>query len=87
MADEKMNMDVEKDVRALVAEITETEPESIEARAKFVKDLGMDSMMALELLAAIERKYRVVIPEEMLQKFTDLKTTVSIVERILNKKQ
>jgi acyl carrier protein len=78
--------DVEKDIRALVAEILETEPESIKGDAHFVKDLGMDSMMALEILAGIEKKYRIVIPEETLPKFTDINTTVSIVKDILKKK-
>ncbi|MEW5895748.1 MAG: acyl carrier protein [Candidatus Omnitrophota bacterium] len=76
---------VEKDVRELVAEILEEDPGMIEGDANFVKDLGMDSMMALEILAGIEKKYRIAIPEEMLPKFTDLNTTVKLVQGILNK--
>ena len=86
MADVKAGRNVEQDVRELVAEILEGEPQEIGIDAHFVKDLGMDSMMALELLAAIEKKYRVVIPEDALPKFTNLRTTVSIVEGILKKK-
>ncbi len=78
-------VDVEADIRALVAEILEEEPESIQASANFIKDLGMDSMMALEILAGIEKKYRIAIPEEMLPKFTDLNTTVSLVKDLLSK--
>ncbi|MCC6758954.1 MAG: acyl carrier protein [Candidatus Omnitrophica bacterium] len=78
-------MDVEKDMRALVAEILETEPDQLDLSAKFVKDLGMDSMMALEILAGIEKKYRIVIPEDMLSKFTDLEATIKLVTEILVK--
>ncbi len=78
-------VDVEADIRALVAEILEEEPENIQASANFIKDLGMDSMMALEILAGIEKKYRIAIPEEMLPKFTDLSTTVSLVKDLLSK--
>jgi len=77
---------VEKEVREMIAMILETEPETIKGDAHFVKDLGMDSMMALEILAGLEKKYRIVIPEEMLAKFTDLNTTVGIVKDILKKK-
>ena len=77
------NINVENDIRQLVAEVLETEPNSIDGQAHFVKDLGMDSMMALEILAGIEKKYRIVIPEEMLPKFTDLNTTVNIVKKLL----
>ena len=77
---------VEKDLRQMVANILEVEPETIDPAANFIKDLGMDSMMALEILASIEKKYRIVIPEEMLPKFTNLEETAVIVKGILTKK-
>ena len=83
-ASEKFN--VEQDVRNLVAEILEVEPETIDSKARFVQDLGMDSMMALEVLAGIEKKYRIVIPEDSLPKFVSLDATVLIVRGILDKK-
>jgi len=79
-------LDIEADIRKLVAEILEVEPQEINETAHFVKDLGMDSMMALEILAGIEKMYRIVIPEEMLPKFTSLKETVRIVKEIKKKK-
>ena len=82
----EIGINVEKDIRNLVAEILETDPESIDGNANFVKDLGMDSMMALEILAGIEKNYRVVIPEETLPKFTDLNTTIKLVKDLLKKK-
>lgn len=85
MAGSGNGINVEKDLRALVAEILETQPQALDLSAKFVKDLGMDSMMALEILAGIEKKYRIVIPEEMLSKFTDLAATIDIVTQILVK--
>ena len=87
MAGTQSNIDVEKDMRELVAEILEIEPGEIRSDAHFVKDLGMDSMMALEVLASIEKKYRIIVPEEMLPKFTDLNSTVAIVRGILGKKK
>ena len=50
------NVNVHQDIRQLVAEILESEPSEIAESANFVKDLGMDSMMALEILAGIEKK-------------------------------
>ena len=46
----------------------------------------MDSMMALEIMAAIEKKYRIAIPEDTLPKFTTLNQTVSLISNIVNKK-
>jgi acyl carrier protein len=81
------DIDVENDIKAIVAEILETELSDIRPTAHFVKDLGMDSMMALEVLASIEKKYRIVIPEDALPKFINLNETVAIVREILKKKK
>lgn len=81
---EGRSLNIEEDIRELVAEILEVEPEEINVDAEFVKDLGMDSMMALEILASIEKKYKIAIPEDDLAKFTDLRTTVSLVTKMLN---
>ena len=81
------NANVAKEVRELLAEILETEPDKIKGDANFVKDLGMDSMMALEMLAAIEKKYRIVIHEESLARFTSLNQTVELVKELLTKKK
>lgn len=76
---------LENELRALIAEIVEIEPNKITPDANFVEDLGMDSMMALEILASIEKKYKLRIPEENLTKVTSLNKTVEIVNRFLNK--
>jgi acyl carrier protein len=78
--------DIELEIRKIVAEVLETNPEEIDPEARFVEDLGMDSMIALEILAAIEKKYRIVIPEDNLPKFTNLKQTVFLVKQILNRR-
>jgi len=77
---------LEKDLRSIVAEITEVEPEKITPEAKFVEDLGMDSMMALEILASIEKKYNLKIPEDYLGKITSLSGLIDIAKEFINKK-
>ena len=76
-------IDIEKDLRRLVGEILETDPQTIDGEAHFVKDLGMDSMMALEILAGVEKKYRISIPEDLLPQFTNLNKTIEIVTKLL----
>jgi len=78
---------LDTEIRGIVAEVLESEPDKINPDAKFVEDLGMDSMMALEVLAAIEKKYRIAIPEDHLPKFTTLSETVFLIKEIINKKK
>ena len=81
--------DVDQHIRNLVAEVLEKNPQEIGFKDSFVKDLGMDSMMALEILAGIEKKYHIIIPEDMMPKFVNLEVTGNIVKNILkeNKKK
>ena len=76
--------EIKEELREMMAEIMESEPGDIGDDAQFVQDLGMDSMMALEVLASLEKKYKIVIPEEELLKFTTLNKTVEVVSNIIN---
>ncbi len=76
--------EIKDELKEMMAEIMETEPEKIKDDAQFVQDLGMDSMMALEILASLEKKYKIIIPEEDLLKFTTLNSTVDVVSKIIN---
>ena len=80
-----MEADIKSELKEMMAEIMETEPEEIRDDAQFVQDLGMDSMMALEILASLEKKYKIVIPEEDLLKFTTLNNTAVVVSKIINR--
>ena len=76
---------IEKEIRELVAEILEIDEEEITPNARFVEELGMDSMMALEILASVEKKYKIRIPEEYLTKVTSLSSMIEIAKKLLNK--
>lgn len=77
---------IEGEIRDIIAQIIEKKPEEITLEAKFFEDLGVDSMMALEILAAIEKKYKISIPEEKLSHLTTLKDTVAVAREYLEKK-
>ena len=77
--------EVEKGVTSIVAEVTELDEKEIwEKRdANFFKDLEIDSLLALEILALIEKKFKVQIPEEKLIDITSLSTTINLTKSVL----
>lgn len=75
--------DLKSEVKKMICEIIEVEPEKLAEEAKFVEDLGVDSLMALEILASLEKKYRVKIPEDKLMSLVNLKQTVELMETVL----
>lgn len=79
--------DIESEIRSLIAEIIEKDPNEITMDAKFFEDLGVDSMMALEILVAIERKYKIKIPEDKLPELRTLGAAVVIAKEFLSKKE
>ena len=77
--------DIGVEIRKIVAEIIEKDPAGIDPDARFVEDLGVDSMMALEMLAAIEKKFKIAIPEEKLAQFVSLNATIKIAREYVAK--
>ena len=76
---------LEQEIREIIAEIIEKDPKIITLDAHLFEDLGADSMMALEILAAMEKKYRVVVPEDKLPQLTSLRKIMGLVEKLRKK--
>jgi acyl carrier protein len=72
--------EIRKEIKKKVSEITEISEEKLTDEAKFVEDLGVDSMMALEIVASIEKKYKVTIAEEDIPKIQSLKDIYKLLE-------
>lgn len=79
--------EIEQQLREIIAEVAERESEEIKPDARFVDDLGIDSMMALEILALIEKKFKIIIPEESLPKIASFRQTTELVNELLAKKR
>jgi acyl carrier protein len=78
--------DVEKEVTAIVAEVTELDRDEIwnKREANFFKELEIDSLLALEILALIEKKFKIQIPEEKLVDITSLTATINMTKDVLS---
>ncbi|MGR3220410.1 MAG: acyl carrier protein [Candidatus Anammoxibacter sp.] len=77
--------DTERDVTAIVAEVTELDENELWGKrdADFFKDLEIDSLLALEILALIEKKFKIQVPEEKLVDITSLQQTINITKEVL----
>jgi acyl carrier protein len=77
------SLKLREDLRALVAEIAEKD--EIPDGATF-KDLGIDSMMGVEIVAAVERQYQIKIEDDEIASFKDLDGAYSLVVKKLEAK-
>jgi acyl carrier protein len=84
------NIDLEKiteEIRQIVAEVVEVDPKEVTPDARFVEDLGMDSTMAIEILAAVEEKYRIAIPDNAIKKIATLNQAVALAKEYIAKEE
>jgi acyl carrier protein len=75
--------DIRTHVRDLVAEITERDSSEVSDTALFIEDLGIDSLMAIEMLVAMDKKYKVQIPEEEFKNIKCVNDAVAMVQKHL----
>ncbi len=76
--------DILSKVKAVVAEKLNVGEDQVTEEAKFVEDLGADSLDQVELIMALEDEFELKIPEEEAEKLT---TVGSAVEYVLKKAQ
>ena len=77
--------DIERTVTTVVAEIAELAPDDLWAKkdAHLFEELGLDSLLALEIVASLERRYRIQVPEERIVEVTTLAEAINLVKEIL----
>ncbi|MFF5789755.1 acyl carrier protein [Streptomyces sp. NPDC012693] len=56
-----------EDLRRTVADVLDVEEAELTDQAHFVDDLGVDSLMALEVMVVLEKKYAVKLDESELK--------------------
>jgi acyl carrier protein len=82
--------EIKKTIRTLIEEIGEDmdiAPDKITDDAKFIEDMGFDSMALLEVLATLEKKFGVSIPESEFPNITTINKCGETVQKYLAAKK
>jgi len=79
-----MSNNIEEEIRTMVSEILEVPEEKLTPEVDFFKDLNVDSLKAIEIVAAFERKYRIVVPEEEIPKIRNLAQLIQFTKNATN---
>lgn len=70
-----------EELRMIVAGVLEIEPGEISNDGDFVEEYEADSMLAIEILARIEKRWKVDIPQAELPEMRNLAATHRVVAR------
>jgi len=72
--------DVQVRVLKIIGEQTGKNPDEIDVNAKFIDDLGLDSLDLVELVMAFEEEFGQEIPDEDAETLTTVKETIKYIE-------
>lgn len=75
------DLELRQELKTIIAEIIEVD--DFNDDDNFVTELGVDSMLALEIVARIEKRYRVRFPEERFAELQTLDTVVNIIAELV----
>jgi len=76
-------MEFEK-IQAIIAEVLNTDAESITADTKFVDDLGADSLDVYQIIMGMQEEFDIEIPTEEAEKIVTVGDAVEQIKKALN---
>ena len=82
-----MTDNVEKEIVSIISEVSGLDADEITPDKNFFKDLEVDSIKAIEITVAIEKKFKVSVRDEDVPKITTVKEAVDLVNMLLIQKK
>lgn len=76
-----MSLSVEEKVKQIVVNQLGVEESSVIAKAKFIEDLGADSLDIVELVMAMEEAFGVDIPDEEAENIRTVEDAVAYIKK------
>ena len=74
---------VEAEVKKIVVEHLGIDESKVNADAKFIDDLGADSLDTVELVMALEEEFETEIPDEEAEKITTVQLAIDYINNNL----
>ncbi len=79
-------MTTQEKVRSIIAEQLGVKPEEVTPEAKFIEDLGADSLDTVELVMALEEEFGIEIPDEEAEKLVTVGDATKYIEEKASQK-
>jgi acyl carrier protein len=79
--------DIENEVISIISDVSGFDEEEITPETNFYKDLEIDSIKAIEITVAIEKKFKISVRDEDVPNITTVKQAVDLVNNLLNLKE
>jgi acyl carrier protein len=87
MSAEEMDVGLRDEIREIVATILEVDVERISLTSNFWDELEADSLQGIEILSALERRFRITIEQSLLADMRDVQSTYEVVMALVKPAQ
>lgn len=75
-------MSVQDKVKKIIAEKLSVDPDDVVPEAKFVDDLGADSLDLVELIMTMEEEFDIEIPDEDQEKIVSVQDAIDYIDKL-----
>ncbi|MEZ4741494.1 MAG: acyl carrier protein [Bdellovibrionota bacterium] len=76
-----MSESIEEKVKSIIVSQLGVEESSVTSKAKFIEDLGADSLDMVELVMAMEEAFSIDIPDEEAENIRTVEDAVSFIKK------
>lgn len=77
---------VEQEIISIISDVSGFEPEEIKPDTNLQNELEIDSIKAIEITVAIEKKFKIQVRDEDVPNITTLRQAVELVNTLINQK-
>ena len=78
--------EIEQEIREMVSGIIKIDPGKLKSDANIFVEYGVDSLLGVEILAGLDKKYKLDVPEEKVREIKTLNDIVRLARELISKK-
>ncbi len=82
-----MSQNIEREIISIISDVSGFDEEEIKPDTNFYKDLEIDSIKAIEITVAIEKKFKISVRDEDVPNITTVEQAVELVQNLLIQQQ
>jgi acyl carrier protein len=79
-----MTDNIEQEIISIIADVSGFDKDEIKPETHIVQDLDVDSIKAIEITVAIEKKFKISVRDEDVPRIVAVQQAIDLVKKLLN---
>lgn len=77
--DQSVKQKMMDEIKGIVAKVVKLPADKIDPQANLFSDVGVDSLLGVEIFSALDKKYNIDVPEDRLRNISNLNDILALV--------